>query len=138
MSEKHAKVVIIGSGPAGLTASYYLTLQGHDVTVFEALAKAGGLLRYGIPGYRLPDEIVDRDIKVIEATGVKIRTKKKIDSAEALLEKGFEAVFVNRSAVSASRWGRVAVANAAAAVPWSTSRLPISRPTESFIIEEPS
>jgi putative selenate reductase YgfK subunit len=88
------KVAIIGSGPAGLTAAYYLALQGHDVTVFEALAEAGGLLRYGIPGYRLPDEVVDRDIKAIVEAGVKIRTKKKIDFAEALLEKGFDAVFV--------------------------------------------
>jgi formate dehydrogenase (NADP+) beta subunit len=94
MSPTGKKVAIIGSGPAGLTAAYYLTLQGHDVTVFEALAETGGMLRYGIPGYRLPDVIVERDIKVIEETGVKIRTKKKIDSAEALLEKGFEAVFV--------------------------------------------
>jgi formate dehydrogenase (NADP+) beta subunit len=94
MNPTGKKVAVIGSGPAGLTAAYYLTLQGHAVTVFEALAEAGGLLRYGIPGYRLPDEVVDRDIKVIEETGVKIRTKKKIDSAEALLEKGFEAVFV--------------------------------------------
>lgn len=94
MSPTGRKVAVIGSGPAGLTAAWYLALQGHDVTVFEALAEAGGLLRYGIPGYRLPDAVVDRDIKVIEQAGVKIRTKKKIDSAEALLEKGYEAVFV--------------------------------------------
>ena len=88
------KIAVIGSGPAGLTAAYYLALQGHDVTVFEALAEAGGLLRYGIPGYRLSDAVVDRDIRVIEQAGVRIRTKKRIDSAEALLEKGYEAVFV--------------------------------------------
>ncbi len=94
LSPTGKKIAVIGSGPAGLTAAYYLALQGHDVTVFEALAEAGGLLRYGIPGYRLPDAVVDRDIKVIELCGVKIRTKKKIDSAEALLDKGCEAVFV--------------------------------------------
>lgn len=88
------KVAVIGSGPAGLTAAYYLALQGHGVTVFEALAEAGGMLRYGIPGYRLPDAVVDRDIRAIEKAGVTIRTKKKIDSAEALLDKGYEAVFV--------------------------------------------
>jgi formate dehydrogenase (NADP+) beta subunit len=94
MNPTGKKAAVIGSGPAGLTAAYYLALQGHDVTVFEALAEAGGLLRYGIPGYRLPDAVVDRDIELIEKAGVTIRTKKKIDSAEALLEKGYEAVFV--------------------------------------------
>lgn len=88
------KVAVIGSGPAGLTAAYYLVLQGHDVTVFETLAEIGGMLRYGIPGYRLPNDIVDRDIKVIEETGVKFRAKSKIDSAEDLLKRGFHAVFV--------------------------------------------
>lgn len=99
------KVAIIGSGPAGLTAAWYLLLQGHDVTVFEALAEAGGLLRYGIPGYRLPNGIVDRDIQVIEQAGVDIRTHTKIDSAEALLEKGYDAVFVAAGAWRGFRMG---------------------------------
>lgn len=94
LSPTDKKVAIIGSGPAGLTAAWYLFLQGHDVTVFEALDEAGGLLRYGIPGYRLPNEVVDRDIRVIEQTGVDIRTHVKISSAEALLKKGYDAVFV--------------------------------------------
>lgn len=88
------KVAVVGSGPAGLTAAYYLALQGHEVTVFEALTQAGGMLRYGIPGYRLPDAVVDRDIELIKSCGVNMRTGSKIDSAEALLEKGYGAVFL--------------------------------------------
>ena len=89
-----SKAAIIGSGPCGLTAAYYLALLGHDVTVFEALHRSGGMLRYGIPGYRLPDEIVDADIGVIETSGVKIRTGRRVESAEALLDQGYHAVFI--------------------------------------------
>ena len=72
------KVAVIGGGPGGLTAAYYLALKGHDVTVFEAMEKAGGMLRYGIPEYRLPKAIVDREIEEIEAVGVNIRTGFKV------------------------------------------------------------
>lgn len=105
LSPTDKKVAIVGSGPAGLTAAWYLFLQGHDVTVFEALAEAGGLLRYGIPGYRLPNEIVDRDIAVIEQAGVEICTDTRIDAPESLLEKGYNAVFVATGAWRSLRMG---------------------------------
>ncbi|MCL2475111.1 MAG: FAD-dependent oxidoreductase [Chloroflexi bacterium] len=88
------KVGIIGSGPAGLTAAYYLARKGHDVTVYEAYEQAGGFLRYGIPDYRLPKEtILDADISVIKEAGVKIITNHHVDSVEAL-KKSHDAVIV--------------------------------------------
>jgi NADPH-dependent glutamate synthase beta subunit-like oxidoreductase/NAD-dependent dihydropyrimidine dehydrogenase PreA subunit len=99
------RVAIVGSGPCGLTAAYYLGLLGHEVTVFEALARSGGMLRYGIPQYRLPDEIVDADIRLIEQSGVKILTGTRVGSAEALLAQGYQAVFIASGAWRASRMG---------------------------------
>ncbi len=89
------KVAVIGSGPAGMTAAYYLSILGHSVTVFEALAEAGGMLRVGIPEYRLPKDVLDREIKFIEDTGVKIKTNHSIDSLEELFADGYNAVFVS-------------------------------------------
>jgi formate dehydrogenase (NADP+) beta subunit len=88
------KVAIIGSGPAGLTAAYYLTNQGHSVTVFESAAQAGGMLRYGIPLYRLPREVLDGEIKILEDLGVVIKTESPIESIDSLLNNGFDAVVV--------------------------------------------
>ena len=99
------KAAIIGSGPCGLTAAYYLALLGHEATVFEALDRSGGMLRYGIPEYRLPDEIVDADIRHIEETGVRIRTGKRVASAEALLDQGYDAVLIASGAWRATRLG---------------------------------
>ncbi|MFH1604316.1 MAG: FAD-dependent oxidoreductase [Pseudomonadota bacterium] len=99
------KVGIIGSGPCGLTAAYYLALRGHDVTVFEALSQSGGMLRFGIPEYRLPDAIVDADIRLIEQCGVKIQTDTRVESAEALLRQGFDAVLVASGAWRSARMG---------------------------------
>ncbi|MDD5169859.1 MAG: FAD-dependent oxidoreductase [Syntrophales bacterium] len=86
------KIAIIGSGPCGLTAAYYLAGLGHGVTVFETLPQAGGMLRYGIPEYRLPNDVVDREIAAIKARGVKIKMGSSVASAQGLLKKGYDAV----------------------------------------------
>lgn len=89
------RVAIVGSGPAGLTAAYYLAkLGGHAVTVFEALPEAGGMMRVGIPRYRLPKEVLDTEIDVIKQVGVEIRTSTRIDSVESLREQGYDAIFL--------------------------------------------
>lgn len=87
------KVAVIGAGPAGLTAAYYLAKLGHDVTIFEKLPQAGGQMRYGIPSYRLPREVLDREIEEIKSVGVKIECNSAVESAAALKDKGYDAVF---------------------------------------------
>ena len=72
------KVAVIGGGPAGLTAAFYLTLMGHEVTVYDMMEKMGGMLRYGIPQYRLPKEVLDKEIAVIEKAGVKLKNGVKL------------------------------------------------------------
>lgn len=88
------KVAIIGSGPAGLTAAYYLSNQGHSVTVFESLPLAGGMMRFGIPEYRLPRDVVDSEISDIEKMGVEIKTSTRIESIDELFKQGYDAVLV--------------------------------------------
>lgn len=90
------KVAVIGGGPAGLTAAYFLRLEGHAVTVFDTMPKMGGMLRYGIPAYRLPKEILDREIDEIASLGVKLENNKKVgrDMTLSELRGDFDAVFV--------------------------------------------
>jgi NADH-quinone oxidoreductase subunit F len=88
------RVAIVGSGPAGLTAAYYLVRAGHSVTVFEALPEAGGMMRVGIPDYRLPPAVLDKEIEEITALGVDLKMNTKIESVEKLFAEGFEAVFL--------------------------------------------
>jgi len=88
------RVAIVGSGPAGLTAAYYLTKLGNSVTVFEALPVAGGMLRVGIPEYRLPKEIVEGEIEEIKSIGVDIKTNTRIESLNVLLEEGYDAILL--------------------------------------------
>jgi heterodisulfide reductase subunit A-like polyferredoxin len=88
------KVAVVGSGPAGLSAAYFLARRGHTVTVLEAAREAGGMLRYGIPPFRLPRAVLDRDILNVTALGVEIRTGARVDSLASLKAQGFAAVFV--------------------------------------------
>jgi heterodisulfide reductase subunit A-like polyferredoxin len=92
--KKHPeRVAVVGSGPAGLTAAYHLARLGYPVTVFEAEAKPGGMLRL-IPPYRLPPEVLERDIANVTARGVEIKTGEKVQDPAELRKKGFGAVFV--------------------------------------------
>lgn len=99
------RIAVIGSGPCGLTAAHYLNVLGHRVTVHEALPLPGGMLRYGIPGYRLPEEIVDREIGLIRDGGVDIIAGTPVSSAESLKEKGYDAVLVATGAWKPARMG---------------------------------
>lgn len=95
------KVAIIGSGPAGLTCAGDLARLGYDVTIFEALHVPGGVLVYGIPEFRLPKEIVRKEIEVLKKLGVKLETNMvigRVMSIDELLESGFEAVFIGSGA----------------------------------------
>ncbi len=89
-----SRVAIIGSGPSGLNAAFHLAKAGHQVTVFEAAAHAGGMLRHGIPAYRVPKDVVDRDISNITALGVEIKTGARVESLAELKAAGFQAIFV--------------------------------------------
>ncbi|MBT7171339.1 MAG: FAD-dependent oxidoreductase, partial [Phycisphaerales bacterium] len=92
--ETAKRVAIVGAGPAGLTAAWFARLQGHAVTIFESKDKAGGMLRYGIPRYRLPAEILDREIADIVSIGIELKCGESIESVEALKAQGFDAVFL--------------------------------------------
>jgi glutamate synthase (NADPH) small chain len=95
------KVAIIGSGPSGLTVAANLAKFGHEVVIFEALPVAGGVLAYGIPEFRLPKNIVKREVKRIQDLGVKIYTNlqvAKISAADTLIKEGFDAVFIGAGA----------------------------------------
>ena len=95
------RVAVVGSGPAGLTCAGTLAKLGHNVTVFEALHTAGGVLMYGIPEFRLPKTIVSAEIGILESCGVTIEMNSvigRIETIDELFEEGFEAVFVSTGA----------------------------------------
>jgi len=91
---KEERVAIIGAGPAGLSAAWDLALEGYQVTIFEALPVAGGMLAVAIPEYRLPKDILRKEIQDIENLGVDIRLNTPISDVEFLLKDGYKAVFI--------------------------------------------
>ena len=91
---KEERVAIIGSGPAGLACAYELVRRGYPVTIFEAAPKAGGMLRYGIPDYRLPKEVLDDEISYIQELGVEIKTNHPVSSLKDVFAQGYKAIFL--------------------------------------------
>jgi len=89
------RVAVVGSGPSGLTAAYFLQLMGHQCTVFEEKALLGGMLRYGIPNYRFPRERLQQDIDAILSTGIEVKTNTRIGTVELTnLRKEYDAVYI--------------------------------------------
>ncbi len=100
---KEDKVAVVGSGPAGIACAYDLVRQGYPVTVFEAAPEVGGLLRYGIPEYRLPNAIVDDEIDYVRELGVEIKTSSPVKSVDELKGQGYKAVFLGVGAWSSQK-----------------------------------
>ncbi len=101
------KIAVVGGGPSGLSAAYYLQLMGHQVTVYEMLPKLGGMLRYGIPNYRLPKERLDEDIDAVLETGVEVKYGVKIGQDIKLdeLRKEYDAVLITVGASTDKKLG---------------------------------
>ncbi|MCI5688262.1 NAD(P)-binding protein [Anaerovoracaceae bacterium 42-11] len=97
MDHTGKKIAVVGGGPSGLSAAYFLSIMGHDVTVFEKRAQLGGMLRYGIPSYRLPRERLQWDIDAIASTGVEFRTDYDVESEEAIREikENYDAMYLS-------------------------------------------
>jgi len=98
-------VAVVGAGPAGLTCAYYLAKQGHKVTVFESLPVAGGMMRVGIPEYRLPRDILGREVEEIENAGVEIKYNTRIEELDSLFDQEYNAVFLGLGAHEGMKLG---------------------------------
>ena len=99
------KVAIVGSGPAGMACAYYLRRLGYPVTIFEAHSEVGGMLRVGIPQYRLPREVLDTEVQRLTQMGVEIRTNTRVVSLDLLSDIGYKAIFITIGAHQSLRMG---------------------------------
>jgi len=99
------KVAVVGAGPAGLTAAFYLAKAGHSIVCFEALPEPGGMMRVGIPEYRLPRDLLGSEIDLIRQAGVEIRCNTRIESIDDLLKDGYDAVYLGVGAHKGMRIG---------------------------------
>ncbi len=99
------RVAIVGAGPAGLAAAYYLRLQGHQPTIFEAHKQAGGWLYYGIPDYRLPKKVLGQEIDYLLSLGIELHMEKRVDNLQTLRDDGFDAIFLAVGAQKSMRLG---------------------------------
>jgi len=102
---KEEKVAIVGSGPAGLACAYELVRQGYPVTIFESAPEAGGLLRYGIPEYRLPKKVLADDISYMRDLGVEIKTNTRVEKLDELFNQGYKAIFLGTGAGVSQKLG---------------------------------
>jgi NADH-quinone oxidoreductase subunit F len=99
------KIAIVGSGPAGLSAAWDLAREGYQVTVFETLPVAGGMLAVGIPEYRLPKNILNKEIETVKKLGVDIKLNTPVNDIESLLKDGYQAVFIATGAHKGDKMG---------------------------------
>ena len=104
-SDTGKQVAIVGAGPSGLTAAYYLATLGHKVIVLEALDQPGGMMRVGIPAYRLPREALDKEIDYLKEIGVEIKTGQRVTSVDALLGDGCDSVYLACGAHQGAKLG---------------------------------
>ncbi|HUX47855.1 MAG TPA: FAD-dependent oxidoreductase [Dehalococcoidia bacterium] len=104
-ARRKEKVAVIGAGPAGLSAAWDLAREGFQVTMFEALPVAGGMLAVGIPEYRLPKNILNREIETVKKLGVDIRLNSPVNDVESLLKDGYHAVFIATGAHKGDKMG---------------------------------
>jgi len=102
---QNERVAVVGSGPAGLACAYYLRKLGYPVAIFEAYSELGGMLRVGIPQYRLPREVVDTEVQRLIHMGVEIKTNTRVISIDLLLDMGYKAVFITVGAHQSLRMG---------------------------------
>jgi len=97
------RVLVVGSGPAGLSAAYHLTRLGHRAVIYEAAPLAGGMMRFGIPKYRLPRDVLDAEIQRLVDFGVEIQLRTKVTDVQQAMKDGFDAVFLGVGAHIAKR-----------------------------------